>query len=621
MSYSVNVPDDQYWQELIKCQSACPVGTDARGYVRALAQGKYEEAYLIARGPNPLASICGRICAAPCEVNCRRGDIDKPVSIRALKRFASEQYYASHGNEQVLQVLDNIRAYVSNRENLLVNELTTIDKNIPKTIKKVAVIGSGPSGLACAHDLALYGIQSTVFETEPIAGGMLAVGIPDYRLPRDIIKREIEIIRNLGVEFRVNTTVGKDVQFSQLVQEFDAVIVAVGAKRSRSLPMPGFDHKQVLGGVEFLRDYYLGNDTPLGEKIVVIGGGSVAYDIGRSALRYGQFDISRQAKRIEGVREVYLCCLESLEQMMADETEIIEGEEEGIIRINSIGPQEVLFENDKIVGIKFKRCLSVFNDEGKFAPVFDENDIVTIECDNIMLAIGQQIDLSFIDPKRDRLSFNDYGLVTVNKDGSTDVPNIFFAGDCAYGTKLVIDAVADGKKVAQTIAKQIVGLSLSPKFEIDHTILDNYAREAQYEEIHRQEIPALEVAKRLELKRPPVELGYNEIDVISEAARCLDCGVNTIFNGDVCILCGGCSDVCPELCLQLVSVKELAIKNNFDLSASGFSADDSAIIKDETKCIRCACCADRCPVGAITMERVTFCEIGENYGREKKFTA
>ncbi len=614
MSYSVNVPDEKYWQELINCQSACPVGTDARGYVRALAQGKYEEAYLIARGPNPLASICGRICAAPCEVNCRRGDIDKPVSIRALKRFASEQYYSTHSDKMILSVLDNIRKYVSNRENLSVNELTLIDKETPKTQKKVAIIGSGPAGLACAHDLALYGIKSTVFETEPVAGGMLAVGIPDYRLPRDIIQREVEIIKELGVEFKVNTTVGKDVLFSQLATEFDAVIVAVGAKRSRSIPMPGFDHNQVLGGVEFLRDFYVGKDTPLGEKIVVIGGGSVAYDIGRSALRYGQFDISRQAKRMEGVREVHLCCLESLEEMMADEVEIIEGAEEGIKRLNSVGPHEVLFEGDKLVGIKFKKCLSVLNTEGKFAPVFDENDITTIECDNIMMAIGQQIDLSFINPKTDRLSFNDYGLVSVNKDGSTDVPNIFFAGDCAYGTKLVIDAVADGKKVAQTIAKQIVGLQITPKLELNHATLENYAREASYEETKRQEIPALEVEERLKLKRPPVELGYTELDVISEAARCLDCSVNTIFNGDVCVLCGGCADVCPELCLQLVSVKELAIQNNFDLKASGFAEDDSAIIKDETKCIRCACCADRCPVGAITMERVTFCEIGGNNG-------
>ncbi len=621
MPYSVNVPDDQYWLDLINCQSACPVGTDARGYIRALAQGDYEKAYLIARGPNPLASICGRICAAPCEVNCRRGDIDKPVSIRALKRFASEQYHTAHSDAQVLKVLDHIRSFVSNRENLLSNELTSINHDIPKSNKKVAIIGSGPAGLACAHDLALYGIESIIFETEPIAGGMLAVGIPDYRLPREIIQREVDIIKALGVEFQVNTTVGKDVLFDQLTRDFDAVVVAVGAKRSRKLPMPGFDHSKVLGGVEFLRDFYLDKNIELGEKIVVIGGGSVAYDIGRSALRYEQLDISRQAKRIEGVREVHLCCLESLEEMMADETEIVEGEEEGIVRINSVGPHEVIIKNDKLVGIKFKKCLSILNDQGKFAPQFDEADIIEIECDNILMAIGQQIDLSFINPERDQLVFNNFGMVEVSPDGSTSVPDIFFTGDCAYGTKLVIDAVADGKKVATTIASQLTGMKQKHEFNIAHAIIDNYAREASYEETQRQNIPVLEVRDRLKQVRPAVELGYTQMDVVNEAARCLDCGVNTIFNGEACVLCGGCADVCPELCLQLVDVAKLAIENNFDLHEAGFSEADSAIIKDETKCIRCACCVDRCPVGAITMERVTFCEIGGNDGREKRNTA
>lgn len=183
-------------------------------------------------------------------------------------------------------------------------------------------------------------------------------------------------------------------------------------------------------------------------------------------------------------------------------------------------------------------------------------------------------------------------MVDVKPDGSTEIPNIFFTGDCAYGTKLVIDAVADGKKVAKTIASQIVGLEQKQELNISHATINNYAREASYEETQRQHIPALEVEERLKQKRPAVELGYTEMDVVNEAARCLDCGVNTIFNGDACVLCGGCADVCPELCLQLVDIAELAIENNFDLHEAGFSEDDSAIIKDETNCIRCAWAKD-----------------------------
>lgn len=612
MGFNIRIPDSEYWKEQIKCQSACPVNTDARGYVRAIALGDYKEAYLIARGPNPLASICGRICAAPCEVNCRRGDIDKPVSIRALKRFASENYYTASENKQTLEILDNIYDDLKNRKNLLSNELTAIGKNLGKNNKKVAIIGSGPAGLACAHDLALLGFSPHVFETEPVAGGMLAVGIPDYRLPRDIIKREVDIIRELGVEFHTGVRVGSDIEFDKLANDYNAIVVAVGAKQSRRLPIPGFDHPMVSGGIEFLRDFYLDEKTELKERVLVIGGGSVAYDVGRSALRYEQFDVSRQAKRVSGVKEVYLCCLESLEEMLADKTEIEEGEEEGIVRINSVGPVEAVIENDKLKAVKFKKCLSVFDENGRFAPKFDDDQITEIECDNVLVAIGQQIDLSFINSERDGLSFNDYGLVSVNPDGSTEKPNIFFAGDCAYGTKLVIDAVADGKKVARTIAEKLANHFFPYKITIDHEVIENYAREASYEEIQRHLIPTLKVAERLDSDRAVVEVGYDENSANTEASRCLDCGVNTIFNGDVCILCGGCVDVCPEFCLKLVSIEQLSDEDSIDYKLAGFDVSDSAIIKDETNCIRCACCADRCPVGAITMERVNFCEVGTN---------
>ncbi len=612
MPYRIEVPDESYWKGQIKCQSACPVHTDARGYVRAIAQGRYAEAYLIARGPNPLASICGRICAAPCEVNCRRGDIDKPVSIRALKRFASEQYSTQDNTNQVLSVLNDIRAKVESRENRDRDELTSFSEQQTDKKVRIAIVGSGPAGLACGHDLALLGFSPTILETEDVAGGMLAVGIPDYRLPRDVIKAEVDIIRALGVEFQTGTTVGRDVQLSELRDQFDAVVMAVGAKRSRLVPIPGSDHPDVLGGVEFLRSVSLDSPVALGERVVVIGGGSVAYDVGRSVLRHEPLDVSQLLRKAGGVREVHLCCLESLNEMPADVQEIIEGEEEGITRVNSVGPKEIIIENDRIVGVRFNRCLAVFDDQGRFNPQFDESDPVEILCDNVVMSIGQQVDFSFIDPSRDGVELNDRGLVAVEPDGSTEHNWLFVAGDCAYGTRLVIDAVAHGKRVARTLASALADVNVQTDLHLTHRELADYAREASYEEIQRQTIGTVAPESRLGACRTAVELGYSEAEASTEAARCLDCGVNTIFNGEACVLCGGCADVCPELCLKLVSFDDLKAADGVDLPTSGFGPDDSAIIKDETACIRCACCADRCPVGAITMERVTFCEVGKN---------
>jgi NAD-dependent dihydropyrimidine dehydrogenase PreA subunit len=307
---------------------------------------------------------------------------------------------------------------------------------------------------------------------------------------------------------------------------------------------------------------------------------------------------------------VHLCCLESLEEMPAEEEEIIEGEREGVIRVNAVGPKEIVIEDDKVVAVRLKKVLSVFDSEGRFNPSYDENVVTEISCDNVLLAIGQRVDLSFIEPERDGVVLNERGFVDVEQDGSTAYPWLFFAGDCAYGTRLVIDAVAHGKAVARTIAMILAGHEFPARLDISHREIENYAREAAYEEIERRHIPTLGVSERLSEDRAVVELGFSAADALTEAGRCLDCGVNTIFNGEICVLCGGCADVCPELCLKLVSVKELAEENGVEATSLGYGQGDSAIIKDETACIRCACCADRCPVGAITMERVTFCEVG-----------
>ena len=628
---AVEIPDDDYWRRQIKCQYACPVGTDARGYVRAIARGDFETAYLIARGPNPMASICGRVCGAPCEAACRRGAIDQPVSIRALKRFVTERFGPESFTKETLRPIELLRRVFSrgrNREVGAGEELAAFARFLgrltgeqaapnPAAGGKVAIIGSGPAGLAAAHDLAILGYRPTVFEMEPMPAGMLAVGIPEYRLPRDLIRAEVEVIRSLGVEFRCNTQIGKDITLQEIRRTHKATIIAVGIKRSRILPLPGGEGPGVLGGVEFLRDVAIkskaGDSTlpHLGKRIVVIGGGNVAYDVGRTVIRQLGYDVSRSALRQRGVGEVHLACLESVDEMPADDTEILEGHEEGVQLHASLGPVEVLRDSaGQVTGVQFKKCLSVFDANKRFAPRFDEKDLTVIEADTVVWAIGQRPELSFIE-KGSGIQVDERGVITYDKTTlQTSAPDVFVAGDIAHGARLLIDAVASGKRCARSIHAQLSGQRLETRFDFVHLELPGYTREADYEKLDRTKIPVLAPEARRG-QETQVECGFDADLARREASRCFDCGVNTIFDSEKCILCGGCADVCPELCLQLVSCDRLSgdpglgalLQERYGATEL---ADVSAIVKDEEKCIRCALCAQRCPVGAITMERICF---------------
>lgn len=614
----IEVPDEEYWRRQIRCQDACPVHTDARGYVRAIAEGNYEKAYLIARAPNPLASICGRVCGAPCEAACRRGDVDQPVAIRALKRFVTEQYGAESQNIDPSGLLK--RVISAGRDRVCrgeedIESLRALLRNIdvePAGDFKVAIIGSGPAGLAAAHDLALLGCRPVVIEMEPVPAGMLAVGIPAYRLPRDLIQAEIEVIQSLGVEFRCNTEVGKDISFEEIRKEFDATLICVGAKKSRHLDIPGAQGPGVIGGVEMLRDIALGRDVHLGEKVVVIGGGNVAFDISRSVIRQGESDISRSAIRQAGVREVNMVSLESLEEMPADDVEIIEGDEEGIIRHHRWGPKEILRDGDgRITGIVFTKVTRVFDENGRFSPEFDESLELTIDANTVIWSIGQQADISFLADTKD-VRRTARGMIECSQEElTTSAADVFVAGDIAYGPRLLIHAVASGKQAARSIYRYLTGKRLESSQTMLHLSILNYEREADYEKIERVTIPTLSPEERIQSWERQVEIGYGEREAICDSGRCLDCGVNTIFDGEKCILCGGCADVCPELCLRLVSLSSLDGGDDLDALIGNDCGDDdiqqvSAIIKDETKCIRCALCAQRCPVDAITMERMSF---------------
>jgi len=615
--YRVRVADDAYWREQIKCQFACPVHTDARGYVRAIAEGDYQEAYLIARGPNPLASLCGRICGAPCEAACRRGAIDQPIAIRALKRFVCERFgpesklSPEKKHFEFLRQADELRACNEVDElHQLLRFLRQADFPKPNGLR-VAVIGSGPAGLAAGHDLALMGLRPTIFEMEPSPAGMLFTGVPGYRLPADLIRAEVAVIQSLGVEIRCNTQIGRDLTFADLRRDFAAVIIACGAKRSRGLPIPGADAIGVMGGVDFLRDVAIGKKVELGERVIVIGGGNVAYDVARTVLRQEEYDVSRTAARLPGVRQVDLVCLESLEEQPADNVEILEGEEEGVTRHNSLGPKEILTREEGgrrfAAGVRFVRCLSVFDENKRFAPKFDESAQKVIEGDTVLLSVGQSADLSFLDPQRDGLQMrNPQQIICDANAGTTSAPDVFIAGDVAYGPRLMIHAIASGKQAARSVYRYLTGKEIAPEEVQFHEPLERYRREKLYEKRHRQHVPTLTPQERLAKPNALVEIGFNDTHAQLEAGRCLDCGINTIFDGERCILCGGCVDVCPTVCLKIVSIDRLMRSTELEQLLPSEEGELSAIIKDEDRCIRCGLCAQRCPTTAITMERFQF---------------
>jgi len=585
---------------------------------------------LIARGPNPLASLCGRVCGAPCEAACRRGSLDEPVAIRALKGFVTGKYGPESSRADVNNFLGYIRRLWPRRDCKGADELDSLYGLIYRAARqigarntdgeRVAIIGSGPAGLACAHDLALMGMRPVIFEMEKVPAGLLYLGVPEYRLPRDVIRAEVAVIEAMGVEIRCGVEVGKHVSLADLRRDFAAVVIAVGLKRSRPLNIPGIEGEGVYGGVEFLRAVALNEPLPLGDRVVVIGGGNVAYDVGRTVIRQTEFDVSRTAARQPSVREVHLCCLESRDEMPADDIEIKEAAQEGVARHNRVGPVQILRDSaGKVRGVVFQRVVSVFDEDGRFAPKFDTSDLFELPADTVLLAIGQTADLSFLEDSADGIELTDRRQIRYDEETlETTAPGVFIAGDIQTGPALMITAIASGKKAARGIYRRLRGEFPDPSATEFHVPIEAYAREKSYEKIRRIAPPAPSPAERIKSPRALVELPYTEATAVTEASRCLDCGVNTIFDSDKCILCGGCVDVCPQLCLKLVPAAELVAIGGQERDLDelmrlryGEDADldqNTAIIKDETICIRCALCAQRCPTGAITMERFRFQE-------------
>lgn len=641
--YQVALTNLDFYARNIPCQQACPVHTDARGYVTAIAQGDYERAYLIARAPNPFASICGRVCNAPCEAACRRGQVapGEPVTIRALKRFVMDKFGVFDAGDKKLKPRAPFQFYEPTTRDFdlensaLQASLANLKRQArPPSGKRVAVIGAGPAGLTAAHDLALLGHSVTVFESASVPGGMLVLGVPEYRLPRALVEMEIEAILSLGVELKLNTALGRDFSIADLKSDnrhpndFDAVFIAIGTYKSRMLNVEGEQMDGVLRAIDFLINVNLGGyNVDLGERVLVIGGGNVAMDVARTAARTGiregggdietALEVARAAVRMGATKQVHCLVVEDRSEMLADPYEVAEAEEEGVVIYNHLAPKRIVGANGKATGVETLTVSRAFDDQKRFNPQMVPNTEHVWEADSVIIAIGQSGEFDWLKPE-DGITTN-RGMLRVDPNLMTTAPGIFAGGDIAFGPRLIIDAVANGQRAARGIDAYLRGTQAETKRAATFTNIPlyDYAERGPARDYMRTpyQRPVLTPVER-RIGIAAVEEGYSQDAACAQGARCLKCSINTIFDGSKCILCNGCVDVCPFDCLKLVRLDQLAgdagLKRTlavWEQKNAGAPQERSAMLFNPEHCIRCALCAQRCPTGAITMEDFRFVEM------------
>ena len=637
MPLPVRLPDLDDWKAQVKCQAGCPVATDAGRYVQLIAEGRDEDAYLVARAPNPFASVCGRVCAAPCEDACRRGSIDAPISIRALKRSVCERF----GVESVHpDTQDRLREALVTEGNRYAGHLPVAPLSGRPTTgrRKVAVIGAGPAGLAAAHDLALLGYDVSVFEGAEEPGGMMRFGIPEYRLPRSVIHGEIDKIVKLGVALRLKAPLTAEYGLAALRRDgFEAVFLSVGVQKGRDLQVPGVELDGVVKAVDYLLNANRGYRLSLGRRVVVVGGGFVAFDAARTAIRLGReeeaqaladgmggeadarlkeaLDSAREALR-GGATEVTIVSLESFEEMPVLRTsqgheEFEEAQKEGVRFVPRRGPKRFLGEG-RLRAIELRRVTQVFDAQGRFAPAYDDADVQTLEADGCVLAIGQQPDLAFLKPE-DGVALTPGGIIQVDKETlATTAPGVYAGGDVAFGPRNLIEGIANGKRAARSIHQFLSreAARLEAVIEVEKIPTRDYRMIAGFEVLDRAAPPTLDVGRRTGIAE--VETGYGEAEARAQGARCLVCHVQTIYDPEACVLCGRCVDICPEYCLVLVPYEDIDLPDEerraLEAAAGPGGLPLSAMVKDDTRCIRCGLCAIRCPTDAMTMERFAITE-------------
>ncbi len=593
-TYDVVVPDLEYFLKQIDCRHGCPVNTDGRGYMLALHNGNLLEGYKIARGPNPFASICGWICGAPCESACRRDRVDKTLTIRAQKRYLDEWFGVDKASHIESLEYSFARGSTSPAPNGL----------------KVACVGAGVASLTAAHDLLRLGYIVEVFEMMPTPGGMLTYGVPDYRLKNKLIWAEIAAIEHLGCKIHCNVKIGRDITMTELEKDFDAVFIGNGLWKSRELPIPGADGPDVIRGVEYLRVIDVQKRWKIGKRMVVVGGGNVAYDVARSSVR-------------NGAESVTMVCLESRDEQTADEFEIEDGGEEGITVINRVAPIGVeRDENGKITGLRVQAIHRLYDENKGFSPAKVEGAEQLIPCDTLALAIGQAMDMSIFEgwDKKDELELFRGCIKSEVGTGRTSVKGIYCGGDAGFGAALFITAIRHGQESARAIDADLQGTRPYQEFTGDFTPITPM-RDKEYLRTEWA-LPSLQPAASRIQNHNVVENCYTDEEIHDQSNRCLQCHTSPVFDGNSCIKCNGCVDVCPTNCLKQVPISDLnlesdngnvrkAVDNFYGIDSSTLSNEElasigSAMLKDEDLCIRCGLCAEKCPTQAVQMHMMDY---------------
>lgn len=493
------------------CKTACPAHIAVQGYLKMAAQGRYKDALALIKKDNPFPAVCGHVCNRRCEDACTRGTIDEAIAIDEVKKFIAMQDLKADTRYIPEPVVPATKGYFD---------------------EKIAIIGGGPAGLSCAFYLAQKGYKPTVFEKNKKAGGMLVYGIPSFKLEKDVVEAEIDVMRQMGVDIKTGVEVGKDITIDELKKQgYKAFYIAIGCQGSRKAGVAGEDAKGVMSAVDFLKEAGSTHEFPLEGDVVVIGGGNVAIDVARTSTRVGDYNVS-------------MFCLEDRANMPASEEEIEEAVEEGVKLDCGWGPKEILTENGKVTGIVLKRCTSVKDADGRFNPQYDENDTKTVKCSHVFLSIGQttiwgyllkgtKVEIDGVRVKADKLTYQ-----------TTD-PDVFIGGDVYTGPRFAIDAIAAGKEAAISIHRYVqphssltIGRNRRDFIELDK----NNIKVESYDNSSRQ-IPGTDNSFDHKKSFRDAKLTFTEEQVKAETARCLGCGASVV-DPNKCIGCGICTTKC-----------------------------------------------------------------------------
>ncbi len=572
-----NDQDPNYFHQVVDCQWACPAHTDVPGYIRLIAQGRFDDAYLLNRESNVFPGILGRVCDRPCEPACRRTRVDgNPVAICRLKRVASD-------------LKGDIAAALPSAPDV-------------KNGKRVALVGAGPASLTVANDLVPLGYDVSIFEKYDRAGGLMRVNIPEFRLPSEVLDAETQVIIDMGATIHYNSPI--DSMRDLLARDFDAVFVGVGAPKGKELELPGRHDasEHIFIGIEWLKSVAFGHIDSIGERVLIIGVGNTAMDCCRTSRRIGGVDVKVMARRPR-------------EYFKASPWELDDAEEENIEITVNHAPKRFVIEDGTLVGMEFD---IVEWDEG--ARHSSVRETVIIPCDDVILAIGQENAFDWVE--RDLgIEFGEWETPVLDEVTlQSTLPQVFFGGDAAFGPKNIIWAVAHAHQAAISIDQYLRGEDVTVRPPVGMTLasqkmgMTEWSYHNEYNPSPRQKMHHVELTKRFAAVDLEVELGFDAEQTAREVQRCLNCDVQTAFKANLCIECDACIDICPVRCLTITTNGDEADLRS-RLNAPAVNADQAiyvsaplpqtgrVMVKDENVCVHCGLCAQRCPTAAWDMEK------------------